>query len=388
MKKILSMILAGAILLFLPPEVYAAESSLDIAGENIPSAILIEAQTGEIIFQKDAFRHSAPASVTKIMTMLLAAEAVDKALVSLDEPVTASARAASMGGSQIWLEEGETMSFGEMLKCISVVSANDCCVAIAEHLSGSEEAFVAKMNEKAAELGLKDSNFVCCSGLSDSDEHYSCAYDLAVISRELLKYDFIREYTKIWTDSIRGGEFILNNTNKLIYHYSGATGLKTGFTSKAGHCLAASAERDGIEFIAVVLGCESSASRFEGAKNLLNYGFSNYTLISAENSCSIPPVKVRMGEKDCLEACIEEPMILVKKDLGSDLNFEVDLPEEISAPVEKGQQIGTIRVSSRTELIRELPLTAGEEVASIGYWALLRSFFSSLQNFLVIQPEI
>ena len=256
MRKIASLLIALTIVCFFFPIAYADNTvSMDIVGDTVPSAILMEAETGEIIFQKDAYSRRSPASVTKIMTMLLAAEAVENGLVNLADTVTASAKAAGMGGSQIWLEEGETMSFGEMLKCIAVVSANDCCVAIAEHLAGSEEAFVARMNEKAESLGLENSNFLCCSGLSDSDKHYSCAYDLAIISRELLKYDFIRNFTTTWTDSIRGGEFILNNTNKLVYHFPDTTGLKTGFTSKAGHCLAASAKRSNTEFIAVVLGC-------------------------------------------------------------------------------------------------------------------------------------
>ncbi|MBE7017048.1 MAG: D-alanyl-D-alanine carboxypeptidase [Ruminococcaceae bacterium] len=388
MKRLLSLFMILLTLSFISPVVFAAENEFDIVGDKVPSAILIEAETGTIIFQKDAYSHRAPASVTKIMTMLLAAEAVDAGFINLDDPVTASARAAGMGGSQIWLEEGEIMSFGEMLKCITMVSANDCCVAIAEHLSGSEEAFAVKMNEKAAELGLKDSNFVCCSGLSDSDEHYSCAYDLAIISRELLKHDFIKEYTKIWTDSIRGGEFTLNNTNKLIYHYSGSTGLKTGFTSKAGHCLAASAERDGVEYIAVVLGCESSSSRFEGAKSLLNYGFTNYTLVSAEKLCSLPPVIVKNGKKDCLNPAISEKTILIKKEMERELRCIPQLPEEIYAPVNKGQQLGKLQIMSGDTLVSEIELVANETIYSLGYWDLLGTFFSSIQNFLVIQPKI
>lgn len=385
MKKIKTLIFLLALLCSTPFAANAAEcSDIDIAGEKVPSAILIEAETGEIIYQKDAFSHRAPASVTKIMTMLLAAEAVENGLVSLDDPITASSRAASMGGSQIWLEEGETMSFGEMLKCITVVSANDCCVAIAEHLAGSEEAFAVKMNEKAAQLGLKDSNFVCCSGLSDSDEHYSCAYDLAMISRELLRFDFIKKYTTLWTDSIRGGEFILNNTNKLIYHFPGATGLKTGFTSKAGHCLAASAQRDGIEYIAVVLGCESSSSRFEGAKNLLNYAFSNYTLISLNSICTLPPIKLEMGERDCITPSVESKQLLVKKDQAASISCIPEIPEELNAPVYKGQEIGKVRIMCGDTLLREEKVISPEDIACIGYFPLLRRLISSLQNFLVL----
>ncbi len=389
MKKITSLIMTLMIILSSFTMAYANDDNyVDIVGDKVPSAVLIEAETGEIIFQKDAYSRRAPASVTKIMTMLLAAEAVEKGLVSLDEIVTTSARAASMGGSQIWLEEGETMSFGEMLKCIAVVSANDCCVAIAEHLAGSEEAFVAKMNDKAASLGLENSNFVCCSGLSDSNEHYSCAYDLAIISRELLKYDFIRKYTTTWTDSIRGGEFTLNNTNKLVYHFPDTTGLKTGFTSKAGHCLAASAKRSGTEFIAVVLGCESSSARFEAAKSLLNYAFSNYTLISLDELCSLPPIKVEMGKSDCINGVISENHILIKKDLDSSINCLPQLPEKISAPIAEGQKLGTVKIMAGDVEIKEIEVVATEAIASMAYFDLLRAFLASLQNFLVINAEL
>ena len=389
MRKIASLLIALMIVCTFFPIAYADNTeSTDIVGDTVPSAILMEAETGEIIFQKDAYSRRSPASVTKIMTMLLAAEAVENGLVNLADTVTASAKAAGMGGSQIWLEEGETMSFGEMLKCIAVVSANDCCVAIAEHLAGSEDAFVARMNEKAESLGLENSNFLCCSGLSDSDEHYSCAYDLAIISRELLKYDFIRNFTTTWTDSIRGGEFILNNTNKLVYHFPDTTGLKTGFTSKAGHCLAASAKRDGAEFIAVVLGCESSASRFEGAKTLLNFAFSNYTLISVEELCSLPPIGVEMGKKDCINAVISQKRVVIKKDMENDISFSPLLPEKISAPIKDGQKLGTLKVLFKDELIKEIDVISCEEIESMAYWDLLRTYLASLQNFLVIKDEL
>ncbi len=381
MNKILS-ILLSAVLLFLlsfPGLASSEKTSPDGISIEAPYAILMEAETGTVLYEKDAYVHRSPASVTKIMTMLLAAEAVDSGLVSLDEQVRASAKAAGMGGSQIWLEEGETMSFGEMLKCITVVSANDCCVAIAEHLAGSEEAFAARMNERARQLGLSDSNFTCCSGLSDSDEHYSCAYDLAVISRELLRHDFIRNYTGIWTDSIRNGEFGLSNTNKLIYHYPGATGLKTGFTSKAMHCLAASAERDGVEYIAVVLGAESSAARFESAKTLLSYAFANYTLLPVDKYCAIAPIKLTMGKKDCLEISVGEcGKLLVPRSKASDISCETLLPDELCAPVEKGQKLGVIKLSSGGELIAEIPVLAGESVEAMGLFHIFKELLSSL----------
>jgi len=379
MKRRIIAVLSIMLLLFPLLRVCAASEPTDSLPVKAPSAILIESETGEILYEKDAYVHRAPASVTKIMTMLLAAEAVDSGLVGLEDPVTASARAASMGGSQIWLEEGETMSFGEMLKCVCVVSANDCCVAIAEHLAGSEEAFVSKMNERAKELGLKDTNFLCCSGLSNSDEHYSCAHDLAKIGRELLKHDFLREYMGVWTDTIRGGEFGLNNTNKLIYHYPGATGLKTGFTSKAMHCLAASAERDGVEFIAVVLGADSSADRFESAKTLLSYGFANYSLMPLDKICALPPIKLNMGKNDCVELSVgDNGNILLPKDKTSSVSCETLLPEELSAPIEKGQKLGVLRLYYQKELLKEIDVVAAEDIEAMGLLEIFREILASL----------
>lgn len=380
MKKICIAFILAAALLQTAGYVFAVDTlPPEAISIDAPSAILIEAESGEIIYEKDAYVHRSPASVTKLMTMLLAAEAVDSGAVSLEDPVTASAKAAGMGGSQIWLEEGETMSFGEMLKCVTVVSANDCCVAIAEHLAGSEEAFAARMNERASELGLRDSNFLCCSGLSDSEEHYSCAHDLAVIGAELLKHDFIRDYTTIWMDSIRGGEFGLSNTNKLIYHYPGATGLKTGFTSKAMHCLAASAERDGVEYIAVVLGAPSSSARFESAKALLNYAFANYTLVRTDSLCALPPVKVSMGKSDCLTlTSAQNGGILVEKELAGTLNCEFELPDVLCAPVAEGQMLGTLIIKSGEDEIERVPLLAAESVEALGFFEIMGKIMGSL----------
>ena len=377
MKKIVYIIPLVLILTLFPINTFAAGSP-DIS-IDAPYAILMEKETGSIIYEKDAYTHRSPASVTKIMTLLLAAEAVASGKVALEDTVTASSNAASMGGSQIWLEEGESMSFGEMLKCICVVSANDCCVAVAEHLSGSEEAFVEKMNSRAKALGLNDTHFTCCSGLSDSDEHYSCARDLAIIARELLKYDFIKAYAGIWTDSIRNGEFVLNNTNKLIRSYAGATGLKTGFTSKAMHCLAASAERDNVEYIAVILGAESSAQRFESAKELLSYGFANYTLLPAEKFAAIAPLKVSMGKSDCVNLSVGEGnSILIPKDKATDIKWEATIPESISAPVDKGQNIGYLTITSGDETIAEVPILAAEAVEVMGFIELFFELIAAL----------
>ena len=367
MKRIVAVLLAA--LLFAVPALAlepADAASLPIAA---PSAILMEKRTGAVLYEKNAYEHLAPASVTKVMTMLLVAEAVADGTVSLTDTVTASARAAAMGGSQIWLEEGEQMSVGEMLKCVTVVSANDCCVALAEHLAGSEEAFVSRMNRRAEELGLKDTHFTSCSGLSDSDEHYSCAHDLAVISRELIRHDMIKTYSTIWMDSIRGGAFGLSNTNKLIYHYPGATGLKTGFTSKAMYCLAATAERDGVEYIAVVLHAGTSAERFESAKALLSYAFGSYTLVSPAPAEALPPVAVSLGEYDSVQPLLPaDAAVLVEKSMAGKLRYEIDLPERIDAPVAAGQQLGTLSVYAGDDLLETLPLLAEQAVSRLNLW--------------------
>ena len=354
----------------------ARDDALPVAA---PSACLMEKRTGAILYEKNAYEHLAPASVTKVMTLLLAAEAIDRGALSPEDTVVASARAASMGGSQVWLEEGERMRVDEVLKCIAVVSANDCCVALAEHMAGSEEAFVARMNERAEALGLNDTHFTSCSGLTDSDEHYTCAHDLAVMSRELISHDFIKTYTTIWMDSIRDGKFGLSNTNKLIYHYPGATGLKTGFTSKAMYCLAATAERDGVEYIAVVLHAATSAERFESAKALLNHAFASYALIAPCPPEALPPVPVTLGTADCVQPALpEDAAVLVEKGSAGALRYEVSLAPAVEAPVAEGQALGTLTVYAGDALIETLPLCAQNAVARSNLWqrfvALLASF--------------
>ncbi len=370
--------IALALFLCLTPALALTPLGADDLAVAAPSAILMEKQTGAVLYEKNAYEHLAPASVTKVMTMLLAAEAVADGSLSLDETVTASARAASMGGSQVWLEEGEQMSVEEMLKCVTVVSANDCCVALAEHMAGSEEAFVARMNRRAEELGLRDTHFTSCSGLSDSDAHYTCAHDLAVISRELIRHDMIKAYTTIWMDSIRGGAFGLNNTNKLIFHYPGATGLKTGFTSKAMYCLAATAERDGTEYIAVVLHAPTSADRFESAKALLNLGFGSYALISPAPPDALPPVSVSLGVYDCVQPVLPpDAAVLVEKNAAGKLRYEVSLPEGVDAPVAAGQTLGTLSVYSGEELLQTLPLISEREVPRQNLWQRFLTLLSA-----------
>ena len=377
MKRLLLFLLA-CLLLAVPA---AALETLegDALPLAAPSACLMEKRTGAVLYEKNAYEHLAPASVTKVMTLLLAAEAVDGGTLTLTEPVTASARAAGMGGSQIWLEEGETMSVGEMLKCIAVVSANDCCVALAEHMSGSEAAFVAAMNRRAEELGLNDTHFTSCSGLTDADEHYSCAHDLAVISRELISHDFIKQYTTIWMDTIRDGEFGLSNTNKLIFHYPGATGLKTGFTSKAMYCLAATAEREGVEYIAVVLRAPTSAERFESAKVLLNHAFGSYALVPVAPPEALACVPVTLGAADAVQPALPEgAAVLTEKGRAGALRYEPTLPACVEAPVAEGQALGTLSVYDGETLLETFPLCAKDAVERLGVWRRFLAFLGAL----------
>ena len=389
MKRILLLCLI-LITLFAPVAPAAADATLPVPVSSLlplrddaiaiaaPSAVLMERSTGTVIYEKNAKEHLSPASVTKVMTMLLVVEAIEAGTISLEEPVTASARAASMGGSQIWLEEGEKMSVGEMLKCVAVVSANDCCVALAEHLAGTEDAFVARMNRRAAELGMADTHFLCCSGLSESDDHYTCALDIARMSRELLGHELIKTYTTIWMDTIRDGAFGLSNTNKLIYYYPGATGLKTGFTSKAMFCLSASAERDGVEYIAVVLHAPTSADRFESAKQLLNYAFGNFTLVSPVGQTAIPPIAVTLGTTDFVQPVLPEGAgILVERSDAASLRYELELPEEVAAPVEAGQELGVLRAYAGERLLRETPLCAPETIERLDVWHIFSLLLSA-----------
>ena len=350
------------------PTVSRTESALSVSA---PSALLMEKETGTVLYEKNAHERLFPASVTKVMTMLLIMEDIDSGKLSLDDVVTASARAASFGGSCVYLEEGEQMTVREMLKCIAVVSANDCAVAMAEHLAGSEEVFVERMNRRAEELGLEDSHFTSCSGLFDDGEHYSSAYDIAVMSRELLKHPGIKDFTTIWLASIRGGAFELNNTNKLVYWYPGCTGLKTGYTSSALYCLSASAERDGVEYIAVVLRCESIEKRNQDAKTLLNYAFAGFQLCPLRPAEELPALPVDMGERDSVPLRVEgEGFALVPKS-GAEPAYRIALPEQAGAPLREGERLGTLTVTLGEETIAELPITAAETVPHIGFGGLL-----------------
>lgn len=376
MKKLLC---AALCIVMLTSPVYAINTLTDDdIGISAPSAILMEKVTGEVIYEKNSHERLPPASVTKVMTMLLIVEAVERGDISLEDTVIASERAASFGGSCVFLEEGEKMSVAEMLKCICVVSANDCAVAMAEHLCGSEQAFVARMNDRARELGLKDTNFKNCTGLFEDDEHYTSAYDIAVMSRELIRHDMIKDYTTIWMDTIRGGEFGLSNTNKLVYYYDGCTGLKTGFTEKAMYCLSATAKREGVEYIAVIMHADTIDKRNNDAKVLLSYGFANYRLMPLRSPDVLPPVRVTLGSADSVQPVYDgaEAALVPKNGIG-EVSYELDLPDTITAPVEKGQQIGTLRVVSDGKELYSVKLLADSSVGRASFGRTLLELVKS-----------
>ncbi len=377
MKRSLCMLLLFAVLL--PGRVCGVRTLRDAdIPLQAPSAILMEQETGTVLYEKNADQRLPPASVTKVMTLLLIMEDLESGKLREDDVVTASARAASFGGSCVFLEEGERMSVEEMLKCIAVVSANDCAVAMAEHLSGTETLFVDRMNRRAEELGLSNTHFTNCTGLFDDEDHYSSARDIALMSRELMRHPRIRDYTTIWMDSIRDGAFELVNTNKLVTRYEGCTGLKTGYTSRAQYCLAATAERDGTAFLAVVMRGESAESRNADAAALLNYAFANFRLCSLVPEAPLPELPVEMGREGSVPlVCGGETGALAPKGGGAP-EFVLDLPELLAAPLRSGQQVGTLRVLLGGELLSELPILAARDVPRIGFGGIFRKLAGSL----------
>lgn len=361
MKKTAS-ILTALLLCFLLAAPAAALDARDPAAPEVaaPSAVLIERETGTVLYAKDETERRPPASVTKVMTLLLIAEAVDSGELALDDMVTASERAASMGGSQIWLEVGEQLSVSDMIKCVAVVSANDCAVALAEHLCGSEAAFVERMNQRAEELGLENTQFTNCTGLFDDTAHYTCALDIAVMSRELLGHEWIKDYTTIWMDSVRDGASELTNTNKLVRYYEGCTGLKTGYTSTAMYCLSASAERDGTEYIAVIMHAESIESRNKDASALLDYGFANFRLCPLTSGEELPDVAVELGTEAYVTPVYDGGgAILLRTKDAQGLSWSLDLPESVAAPVRAGERLGTLTLSNSSGPVAEVPILAG-----------------------------
>ena len=370
MKRLTGLI-AALIFLFglFPMKAQAVE--LDVEGK---SALLMDVETGTVLYEKNAHEKLSPASVTKVMTMLLIMEAIDSGKIGWNDMVTASESAAAKGGSQIYLKVGEQMSVTDMLKSIAVSSANDCACAMAEHIAGSEAAFVEMMNRRAKELGMNDTNFVNCTGLDDGDaavNHKTSAYDIALMSRELLKnHPDIKKFTTIWMDTVRNGAFGLSNTNKLVRFYSGCTGLKTGFTSGAGYCLSSSAQREGMELIAVVMGCETSNIRTAACKGMLDYGFANFALVTPALE-SAPEVPVTLGTSDAVKLIPEGTAgLLVDKAQKSSITTETSVEETVSAPVAKGQKLGTMTVKSGETVLTQIPLVAAEDIPRLTWWDL------------------
>ena len=359
----LALSLAITSLLFSPiPAAAAQEDNMPLPLSSA-SALLMEKETGTVLLQQNAHQKLEPASVTKVMTLLLVMEAVDSGRLSLDEPVPVSAHAAGMGGSQVYLKEGERLSVSDLIKCVAVVSGNDCAVALAERLSGSESAFVDQMNQKAQALGMEDTHFVNCTGLP-APGHLTSAYDIALMSRQLLlHHPDIRQYTTIWTDSIRNGAFGLTNTNRLIRFYDGATGLKTGFTASAQYCMSAAAQRNGMELIAVVMKAPTTAQRFQDASSLLDYGFANYALLTPQPEGPLAPIDVLLGQSKTVQPQLQrECRLLVEKAQADQITTRIDLARDVQAPVDPGQTLGEFQVYVGEQLRDTVPIVAAQGV--------------------------
>ena len=374
MKKVCALVLA--VVLIWAAALPAGAVDLQLAA---PSAVLMDLATGTVLYEVNAHQPMAPASVTKVMTLLLIMEAIDSGKIGWQDMVTASEAAAAKGGSQVYLKVGETMSVEEMVKSIAVSSANDCACAMAEYIAGSEAGFVERMNQRAQELGMENTHFVNCSGLDDDPsaaEHLTTAYDIAVMSRELLlNHPDIKRFTTIWMDTVRNGSFGLSNTNKLVRFYEGTTGLKTGYTSSAGHCLSASAQRDGLELVAVVLHCASSADRFQSAKALLDYGFANYALVPVQDEAALPAVPVVLGAQEEVKPVISGPeQLLIAKEQKQSITRGVTLEPSVQAPVSQGQRLGTLTVRAGDEVLAEVPLVAETAVTRLTWKDLFLDF--------------
>lgn len=388
MKKIIAFILAFCFLFGMRVSAKGSvtvSSECDISDINVPldntpvnaaigqtldikakSVVLMEPNTGKVLYEANSDEQLAPASITKIMSLLLVMEAIDRGDISLETVVTASEHACSMGGSQIWLEPGETMTVNDLLKAAVIASANDACVALGETIAGSEEGFVAMMNERAEQLGMTKTHFVNCTGL-DAEGHLTSAYDVAVMSSELIKHDLIKDYSTVWMDSLRDGKSELVNTNKLVRFYEGTTGLKTGTTSKAKYCVAATAERNGMELVAVVMAGDTTNDRFNGAKKLLDYGFANYNFSSIDAGLSEGfTLNIAKGTREKITVRAENALnILLPKTASGNIERKTAFKEDITAPVKKGEVLGTVTVTMGGEQLGEIPIVADEDVGKL-----------------------
>ena len=358
--------------------IFAAKGELDISA---PSAILIEASSGKILYEKNSDEKRHPASVTKVMTLLLVFEAIDSGKINMTDEVSVSENAASMGGSQIFLEVGEIMSVEDMIKSVTVCSANDAAVALAEHIAGSEEEFVALMNKRAEELGMKNTHFENTNGLDDTtDTHLTSARDIAIMSRELLKHEKIFDYTTIWQDTVREGRFTLTNTNKLIRFYKGANGLKTGFTSKSGYCISASAKRDGMQLIAVIMGAESSDSRNVSAKKLFDYGFANYAYIEYPAS-ECENIKIVGGVNESARTGYNSFCDVIPKGDAASLKKEFFLDPEVKAPAEMGKVVGKVVYKTGDKVICERDIYLLEKAEAVNFEKIFKKM---LKNYFLL----
>ena len=382
MKKFLCVAISIIFIWSMSVTGFAVDNDNNTVAGNLTakSAILMEVSTGTVLMEHNPDEKLSPASITKVMTILLTFEALDKGEITLEDKVTASRNASSKGGSQIWLKEGEVMTVHELLKATVIASANDACTALGEYIAGDESSFVSMMNERAKELGMNNTSFENCSGLDDTvTNHYSTARDVAIMSCELMKHEKVTEYTTIWMDSLRNGDTQLVNTNKLIRYYDGATGLKTGTTSKAGYCVSATAKREGMELVAVVLGSDNSSERFEDAKKMLNWGFANYAIFQPEiDKTLITDVSVLYGEQEIIKPVTEKPKaILVEKNMKDKIEQRVDMCIDVEAPVEKNQTLGKVYFEIDGEKIGECAIINPERVERRNLWFVFAILWSS-----------
>lgn len=376
MKRVISLILVLSFVLSFPICANAEENKKS----NIKSSILMSLDTGDVIKQNNAYEHLSPASVTKLMSILLILEAIDSGKIKLTDEVAATENAVSKGGSQIWLEVGEKMTVNDLFKAVVIASANDACTLLGEYVAGSDSAFVDMMNKRVETLGLKNSHFENCTGLDDEvTNHYSCAYDLAVIAKEVMKHKLILKYSTVWLDSLRNGKTELNNTNKMINKYNGMTGLKTGTTSNAGFCLCATATRDGISFVSVVLGAQTSDERFALTQELLDYGFANYKLdnIKIDNS-KLKTIKVKNGvDKSITPKCELNKKLLLPKN-SDKITYKYSFLDEVKAPVKKGDKLGVITVYSGNKKISSIELKSDKNIKSVTFLYIFKKMFNNI----------
>ena len=376
--KIISLILSFAFLLILACPTYALEIKNTEMNLDAKSVVLMDASTGTVLYSKNMNEALPPASVTKIMTLLLVFEAIDRGELKYDDMVTVSENASSMGGSQVFLEPGESISVDELLKCVIVASANDAALTLAERVGGTEEAFVALMNQRANELGMNNTSFENVTGLDDDvANHLISAYDIALMSKELLKHEKVMDFTTIWMDTIRKGEFGLSNTNRLVKYYRGITGLKTGYTSSAGYCISASAHRNGLHLIAVVMGAKTSSERNAIASKLLDFGFANYYAYS-DGASECGTVKVLGGVKDYVKVGYEEYNMLENLGAKEKIEKEIVLFDSVNAPVKKGETLGKVVYSCNGKVLGENPILAVETVEKISFWNFFVKAFENL----------